>query len=231
MLAGPERRAQHPAAVQRQRGKHVEDEEHEVHIAEPGRRPRRPPAARRSSGGGQRRSGADHERDDRPRDRDPELCPGGGEHPPEASDAAEDPERDPLDLHPLPRVPDRVAELVQEQGAEEQQHRDDRHREVGAVGEPRVRLGEDGRRPATRRSGRRSAPSSSGCRSRLRRAGRVGGSRSRSCCAGARSQRGRVGLRRLAALPSRRSRSSGSTARVRSKWMHRVELVGQRGVK
>ena len=55
---------------------------------------------------------ADHERDERPGDRDPELSACGGKVAAELRHAAEQPQRDPLDLHAFPPRLERVAELV-----------------------------------------------------------------------------------------------------------------------
>ncbi len=58
---------------------------------------------------------SEEERDERPRDGDPELGAGAGEHAAELGDPAEEPQCDSLDLHPLAARDERVAVLVQEQ--------------------------------------------------------------------------------------------------------------------
>ena len=65
---------------------------------------------------------ADAERDARGRagGRDPELRAGGRHRAAELGDAAEQPERDALDLHPVAPGDDRVRELVGEQRGEEE---------------------------------------------------------------------------------------------------------------
>ena len=85
----------------------------------------------------------EQQRDGRPGDRDPELRARRAEHPAELGDAAEQPERDPLDLHPLPPRLERMAELVQEQRGEEDRRGRECHDDVRAVRETRVLVGED----------------------------------------------------------------------------------------
>ena len=60
-------------------------------------------------------------------------APADGNMPAELRHAAEEPERDPLDLHPLPARLERVPELVQDERGEEEHRGDERHRDVGAV--------------------------------------------------------------------------------------------------
>ena len=77
---------------------------------------------------------------------DPQFRRCGREVAAEGRDTAEQPQRDAVDLHPLPARLKRVPQLVQEERAEEDDRGRERHPDVGAVGEPRVLLGEDRRR-------------------------------------------------------------------------------------
>src|ERR687888_2732853 len=86
---------------------------------------------------------SEHERDQRPGNRDAKLGAGTGEHALELRDAAEEPERDPFDRDPLSACPQRMPELVQQQRAEEERGRDERHREMRTGAEARVRRRED----------------------------------------------------------------------------------------
>ncbi len=155
----PERRAQHPAAVERERGEKVEDEQREVDVAEPGgdgvhhlgqaRFPRE-----------EYEDSSEDERDERAGDGDAELGPRGREHPSELRHAAEQPERDPLDLDAFALRFERMAEFVREEGCEEEERGDDRHRGVRAVGMTGVLRREDsrGERPDDQREDDQPAP-------------------------------------------------------------------------
>src|SRR5438034_779696 len=86
----------------------------------------------------QHEDAAETERHERSCDGDPKLGPGAREPALELRHAAEQPERNPVDLQPFsPRLPG-MTELVQEDRDEEQDSRDDRHREMRAAGEARV---------------------------------------------------------------------------------------------
>src|SRR4029453_13764568 len=78
----------------------------------------------------------------------------------ELRDAAEQPQRDRVDLDPLAAGDPRMPELVKKDRRQEQQGGDDPHRDVGAVGEPRVLRREDAfrQRPRDQREDGDQAP-------------------------------------------------------------------------
>ena len=136
-FALPQRRPQHAAAVERQRRDQVEDQQGEIDVAEPGSDA--VDGARQSGDRDQHEDDTENERHERPCDRDPELRARAGESTLELRHTPEQPERDPVDLQPLsPRLPG-MAELVQEDRNDEQESRDDRHREVRVAGKSRIR--------------------------------------------------------------------------------------------
>ena len=133
----PERRAQHAAAVERQRREQVEGEQEQVRHPEPADDP--VDHVRQLEPRGERDADEpDRERHERPGDRDPELGAGRGEHALELRHAAEEPQRDPVDLHPLAPGHERVPELVREQRGEEEHRGRDRADERAGAGEPDV---------------------------------------------------------------------------------------------
>lgn len=154
----PQDRTQDPSAVERQRRQEVEGEQHQVDVAEPGGdavdRVRKP------SPGDPDRGETEHERDRGAGDRDPELRPGRRELAAETGDTSEQPERDALDLHPLPLRHERVAELVGEDRREEERRGGGGHADVRAVGEPGILRREDpaGERPHDHREDDEQAP-------------------------------------------------------------------------
>src|SRR6266511_4120331 len=75
--------------------------------------------------------------------RDSKIRARAPKHPLELRHAAEQPERDPLDRDPLSPCPQRVPVLVQQQRAEEESGRDERHRQMRTATEPRVRRRKD----------------------------------------------------------------------------------------
>ena len=132
--APPQQGAKDAAAVEREGGNQVEDENHRVHIGLVGEE-RRKRIGRRI---GQRRSGEaedehDHGGHRRSRESEAKLLPGlvcGALHP---RHPPEQPELDPLDLDPIAPGDDRVAELVQEDACEEEQRAGEAER-VGGSG-------------------------------------------------------------------------------------------------
>ena len=158
-LCLPEERPEHAPSVERKRGQQIEDEQDEVdepHVADDG--VDRVGKARNDRD--ENEGDADRQRHERPCDRDSELRPGAREHPPELRHAAEEPERDPFDLHALAAGDERVPELVEEQRPEEEHGGHDRHREVGPVAPPGGRVREDarGERPDDQREDDEPAP-------------------------------------------------------------------------
>ena len=89
---------------------------------------------------------AEHERDERPGDRDPELGAGARKAALELRHAAEEPEIDALDLHPVSPRLQSVSELVQEERCEEEESGDDGQHDVLTVREAGVLRREDGDR-------------------------------------------------------------------------------------
>ena len=154
----PQNRAQHASAVERKRRQHVEDGQHDVDRTEPCGdvgRCRAGPATRRA---GRRRRSPARRAARRSRSETP---PPPREHPLEARDAAEHPQCDSLDRHPLALGDDGVAELVQKERGKERHRRRPRHRGVGrrAPG-PAQRPGTQRQRATRRSAPRRSARSS-----------------------------------------------------------------------
>ena len=146
LLRAPEGGAQHAPAVERQRRQQVEGEQEQVQVPEP-RGDAVDGVGQVGRPGDERERQAEGERDERAGDRDPELGAGTLEHPAELRHAPEQPQRDPVDLHPLVLGLERVPELVREQGGEEEHGADHRHRQVRAVREPGVLRREDRGRP------------------------------------------------------------------------------------
>src|SRR3954451_24137263 len=155
----PEGGSEHAASVEWQRGQEVEEEEDEVDVAEPRgdavchlRQARFP--------GEEDEHRPEDERHEGARDRDPKLRPGTRKHSSELGDAAEEPERDALDLDSFALGLERVPELVHEQRGEEEKRRDDRHAGVSALVVAGVRARKDpGReRPNDEREDDRPAP-------------------------------------------------------------------------
>jgi hypothetical protein len=96
--------------------------------------------------GDEHKEHAERERDEWARDRDTKLCDRASERTLELGDAAEEPERDPIDLDPFATSLESVSELVQEDREEEEERRDDRHRDVSCLRQARIRRGKDPRR-------------------------------------------------------------------------------------
>ena len=118
--------------VERQRRQQVEREQDEVREAQPATTPSiafGSPAEGRD----QHAEEADHKRDKRPCDRDPELGAGARKAGLELRHAAEEPEIDPLNLDPFSSRLQRVTELVQQERDEEKKTQP-RQRPVFAVG-------------------------------------------------------------------------------------------------
>ena len=159
--AVPERRAEHAAAVQRQRRQQVEREQYEVDVAEPGDDPVDAVRQARHRGDAGRRATPSASETSGPAIAIRNSAPALGNIALELRDAAEEPERDPLDLDSFARRLERVTELVQEQRGEEEDARRRRpsrctRRRRG----PGFCAGNTAAR-ATRRSGRRRSTSSS----------------------------------------------------------------------
>src|SRR5439155_14529688 len=100
------------------------------------------------------------ERDERTGNRDPELGTPAREGAAETGDAAEEPQRDALDLHALAPRLERVPQLVQKQRAEEEDGGREAHCQVVALRETGVLRGEDARdeRPEDEREDDEPAP-------------------------------------------------------------------------
>ena len=113
----PEGGAQHPPAVERQRRDQVEASR--ARLVKPSQAPTPSTASGGRGCGDGDEDDAEHERDDRAGDGDAELRARPREHPLEAGHAAEQPERDALDLHPVALGLERMAQLVQEDRGEE----------------------------------------------------------------------------------------------------------------
>lgn len=99
-----------PKAVKKISSK-VEGEQEEVDVAEPGRDPV-DGGGKRAAPGDEDEEHAEGERDEWPGDGDPELGAGAREQPIELGDAAEQPQRDALDLQPAVEEDERRAPSV-----------------------------------------------------------------------------------------------------------------------
>jgi hypothetical protein len=108
----PERRAEHPATVQRQRRQQVEREQDEVGKAKPGHHAIEGVRQSRDCRD-EDEENAQRERHEWPSDRDPELGACARKAALELRDTAEEPEVDPLDLDPVSPRLQGVTELVE----------------------------------------------------------------------------------------------------------------------
>ena len=118
----------------------MNSEQRQVDVAEPRGDPVHLLGRARDAGDGEEHQSED-ERHERPGHGDPELGARDREHAFELGHAAEEPERDAFDLHPLAPRFECVPELVQEERDEEDDRGDQSHRDVRAVPEAGVRGG------------------------------------------------------------------------------------------
>jgi hypothetical protein len=138
----PECRTQYAPTVERQRRQQVEREQDQVCEAQPSHDPvdrvRKP-----RDGSDQDAEEADCKRDERPRNRDPELGAGARKVGLELRHATEEPEVDSLDFDSVSSRLQRVTELVQQKREEEEQRGHDGERDVLTIGEAGVLGRED----------------------------------------------------------------------------------------
>jgi hypothetical protein len=141
----PQHGPQHPAAIQRRAGQHVEHGEQAVHRGQPHQRGgnRRRAAGIPDGHGRSEEDGARRCTRGRPGQRDPQVRPGIGRLALEFGDPAEHPQRDRPHLDSVALRHQRVRHLMAEQRRQEQRRRRDRRRPVDHSTLVRSRTGQD----------------------------------------------------------------------------------------